>query len=107
FNVKLAVENVGYNGSSIFTQNEFTSFLGNIDETAGYLIDTGHANLNGWDIPQVIKDVKNRLLALHLHDNNGTGDDHLPIGEGTIQWKEIFSAINEDSIHCQLILEYA
>ena len=107
-NVKLAIENVGYNGSSIFTQDEFTSFLENIDETAEYLLDIGHANLNGWDIPQVIKNTKDRLIALHIHDNNGTGDDHLPIGEGTVQWQEIFKAIlKQSSIDCQLILEYA
>lgn len=106
-NVKLAIENVGYNGSSIFTQNEFISFLENMDEIAGYLIDIGHAHLNEWDIPQVLKDLKNRILALHIHDNDGTSDDHLPIGEGTIQWKEIFEAINELSTDCQLILEYA
>ncbi|MGE8205463.1 sugar phosphate isomerase/epimerase family protein [Heyndrickxia sp. NPDC080065] len=106
-NVKLAIENVGYNGSSLFTQNEFTSFLEVMDETAGYLIDIGHAHLNGWNIPQLIKDTKDQLLALHIHDNNGTGDDHLPIGEGSIQWKEIFAMINEHSVDCQLILEYA
>lgn len=106
-NVKLAIENVGYKGSSIFAQNEFTRFLDPIDETAGYLIDMGHAHLNGWDIPQVIKDAKDRLLAVHLHDNNGTGDDHLPIGDGTIQWKEVFAAIHEHAADCQLILEYA
>lgn len=106
-NVKLAIENVGYNGSSIFTQDEFISFLENIHDTAGYLLDIGHANLNRWDIPQIMKQTKDRLIALHVHDNNGTGDDHLPIGEGTVPWQEIFKTIHEQSIDCQLILEYA
>lgn len=106
-NVKLAIENVGYNGSSLFTQEEYTNFLRDIDETAGFLIDTGHANLNNWDIPRLIKETKDRLLALHIHDNDGTGDDHLAIGEGTIDWKSVFTAINEYASHCELILEYA
>ncbi|TQR18666.1 sugar phosphate isomerase/epimerase family protein [Psychrobacillus vulpis] len=105
--VKLAIENVGYNGSSIFTQNEYTNFLNNVDETAGFLIDTGHAHLNNWNIRQLIKDTKDRLLVLHIHDNDGTGDHHLPIGEGTIEWEEIFAAINEYAPNCEFILEYA
>lgn len=106
-NIKLAIENVGYHGTSIFTQDEYTHFLVNVDDTAGYLIDTGHAHLNNWDIPQLIKDTKDRLLALHLHDNNKSGDDHLPIGAGNIAWNKVFSAIHTYAPQCQLILEYA
>lgn len=106
-NVKLAVENVGYNGSSLFTQEEFTSFLDSIDETAGYLLDVGHAYLNKWDIPYIIKSTKGRLLAVHLHDNTGVGDDHLPIGKGTIKWKNIYEALSKFAPDCKLILEYA
>lgn len=105
--VKLAIENVGYNGSSLFTQEEFTNFLADIDETAGFLIDTGHAHLNNWDIPRLINETKDRLLALHLHDNDGKGDTHLVIGDGTIEWDPIFTALREDAPHAELILEYA
>ncbi|WP_400164472.1 sugar phosphate isomerase/epimerase family protein [Brevibacillus sp. TJ4] len=106
-NVKLVVENVGYNGSSLFTQDEFIRFLDSIDETAGYLIDIGHAHLNQWDIPRLIRDTKDRLYAIHIHDNSGAGDEHLAIGEGTIQWEDIFEAMREIRNDCQLILEYA
>ncbi|MBP2076874.1 sugar phosphate isomerase/epimerase family protein [Oceanobacillus polygoni] len=107
--VKLAIENVGYNGSSIFTQEEFTVFLDKNfehDESVGYLIDVGHALLNQWDIPKLIADTKHRLLALHLHDNNGTSDDHLPIYEGKMEWEAIFNTIREEEINCEFILEY-
>lgn len=105
--VQLVIENVGYNGSSLFTQEEFTRFLDTIDETAGYLLDIGHAHLNQWDIPKLIRDTKERLFALHVHDNNGTEDEHLPIGEGTIQWEEVFAAMRDVSHDCQIVLEYA
>ncbi len=105
--VKLGIENVGYNGSSIFTEKEFLHFLDDIDETAGYLIDTGHAHLNNWNIPSMIEQVSDRLLALHLHDNSGKADEHLPIGEGTIEWDSIFRSILSNNNESQLILEYA
>lgn len=105
--VKLAIENVGYSGSSLFTQEEYVEFLHPLDDTAMFLIDTGHAHLNDWDIPLLIEQTKDRLFALHLHDNHQTGDDHLPIGEGTIDWEAVFKAVQENKVECQLILEYA
>ncbi|WP_067727621.1 sugar phosphate isomerase/epimerase family protein [Oceanobacillus damuensis] len=106
-NVHLAIENVGYNGTALFTEEEFVHFLDDIDETAGYLIDVGHAQLDGWDVPRVIKTIKGRLLALHLHDNMGSSDDHLPIGTGKMDWENVFDTLHEQQIDCDLILEYA
>ncbi|MNW25518.1 endonuclease IV [compost metagenome] len=105
--VKLAVENVGYQGASIYTEQEYVHCLDGMDSTLGYLIDTGHAHLNGWDIPTMIRNVKERLCSVHMHDNSGKGDEHLPIGEGSILWQPIYDALREVEAPCQLILEYA
>ncbi|WP_027416668.1 sugar phosphate isomerase/epimerase family protein [Aneurinibacillus terranovensis] len=105
--VKLAIENVGYKGTSIFTEEEFVVFLNDVDEIAGYLIDTGHAHLNQWNIPRMIRSTKSRLFGVHLHDNSGNGDEHLPIGEGTVDWEPIFAEMREIHESCQFILEYA
>ncbi|MGN8683273.1 sugar phosphate isomerase/epimerase family protein [Gracilibacillus sp. HCP3S3_G5_1] len=105
--VRLAIENVGYRGSAIFTETEFVHFLDNFDRTAGYLIDIGHAQLDGWDIPSVVNAVKDRLIALHIHDNRGTADDHLPLGHGEMDWKKVLDIVKEHQIDCELILEYA
>ena len=104
--VKLAVENVGYHGASIFTQDEYCTFLDSFDDNCGYLIDTGHARLNNWDIPAMIRRVGRRLNSVHLHDNSGRGDEHLPIGEGTIDWEPVYEALKEVQADCLLILEY-
>lgn len=104
--VKLGIENVGYAGSSLFNQTEYSTFLDDIDETAGYLVDTGHAHLNQWDIPRLLKDIQERLLAVHIHDNYGGGDDHLPLGEGSIKWEGIFEQLRSKQT-CHFILEYA
>lgn len=105
-NVTLAIENVGYNGSSLFTQAEYVQFVEQFDEIATYLIDTGHAHLNGWNIPELIADTKHRLSSIHLHDNFADGDHHMPIGSGSINWDPIFAAL-QDAPNCILILEYA
>jgi len=105
--VKLAVENVGYKGASIYTEDEYVTCLENIDATAGYLIDTGHAHLNNWDVSRMIRRTGARLNSVHLHDNSSQGDEHLPIETGTLQWAPIYEALKEVDASCQLILEYA
>ncbi len=51
----------------------------------GLLLDVGHANLLGGGVPAVHATMRatGRLLAMHLHDNGGDRDDHLPLGSGT------------------------
>ena len=105
--VKLAFENVGYHGHSIYTMEEFASALDGVDDTVGYLIDTGHANINGWNIPRLIRHLSGRLDGIHLHDNDGTGDAHLPLYKGNIDWEPVFAAIRDTCPDCELILEYA
>lgn len=104
--VLLAVENVGYNGSSLYTQQEFVHLLDEIGKEAMYLIDTGHAILNKWDVPAVIKQLSGRLCGLHLHDNNGVSDTHQPVQEGVIDWSAVLDETAKLSSGCSLVLEY-
>jgi sugar phosphate isomerase/epimerase len=105
--LRLAFENVGYHGSSIYTEEEFCHALDSLDETIGYLIDTGHAHINHWDVPVLIDRLKDRLLAIHLHDNAADADRHLPIYEGSLDWPGIFRVIRNIPGDCDLTLEYA
>lgn len=105
--IRLAFENVGYNGSCLYTYDEFAAALDGLDDTVGYLIDTGHANINGWDIAKLIDKLSDRLYALHIHDNNGISDQHLPIYDGNIKWQPIFDNIKKMRDDFELILEYA
>jgi len=104
--IRLAIENVGYHGSSLFMQEEYVAFVADLDASAAYLIDTGHAHLNGWDIPRLIRAAKSRLCSIHLHDNLGDRDSHLPIGRGSIDWDPVLAELR-DAPGCLPILEYA
>lgn len=105
-NVKLAVENVGVNGTSLFTEEEFVGFLDEMDDNVGYVIDTGHAHVNGWDIKELISKTEEKLISMHLHDNYGEKDEHNPIGQGTIAWTSILEAIKNSKFNFDLVLEY-
>lgn len=50
--------------------------------------DSGHANL-GYDRMERLDGVKERLCVLHLHDNDGTGDNHRLPFQDTIRWDRL------------------
>ncbi|MBY0596429.1 sugar phosphate isomerase/epimerase family protein [Bacillus bingmayongensis] len=106
--IKLVIENVGYNGTSLFTEQEYISFVDQFDPNIiGYVLDTGHAYLNNWNIPNVIEQTSSRLWTMHLNDNHGVEDEHLPIGNGSINWEPIFSALHKQpQLPSYFLLEY-
>lgn len=70
------------------------------------LLDIGHAYLSGWDILKIIKTLQNKIMALHLHDNNGEVDSHSIVGEGSIDWEPIIDAVKLYLPDVILVLEY-
>ncbi len=106
YGVDLLIENVGNSTASIFNFEEYVSFLNDLPETMKYILDVGHANITKWDIPKLIKQLGPRLKAFHFNDNDGEKDIHLAIGEGTVNWKEVFEAIRKEKRSYDLILEY-
>mgnify|MGYP006340743297 FL=1 len=75
--------------------------------TADALLDTGHAHVNGWDLAKVVQDLGPRLKACHVHDNSGKGDEHLPVGQGTIAWDGYFAAVKAYAPQATQVLEYS
>lgn len=106
YGMLLLIENVGTNGSSLYTPEEFSTFLNGMPPEIGYLVDIGHAYVNHWDIDKLLLEVKDRLYAVHLHDNHGTADEHLPIGDGTTDWNSVFETLKKTGRDLHLVLEY-
>lgn len=50
-------------------------------------LDIGHANYSQAAMGAWFDQLRDWIAYLHLSDNMGQFDDHLPIGEGTIDWK--------------------
>lgn len=106
--VQLVIENVGLRNKNtlLFDWNDYFDLI-QAFPTVGALLDTGHAHINGWQIPRVIYDLGPRLKACHLHDNQGQTDAHLPIGLGSISWQSLFTALQTSCPGASLIFEYA
>ncbi|NIQ97669.1 MAG: sugar phosphate isomerase/epimerase, partial [Desulfuromonadales bacterium] len=57
----------------------------------GHCFDIGHWRLFAEaSLPEWFRALGHRIVHLHLHDNTGKGDDHRPIGEGDIDFAELF-----------------
>lgn len=59
-------------------------------------LDTGHARCDGLssvEIADFVAEHGHRISHMHLNDTQGESDDHLPFGEGTIDFAAIFEAL--------------
>jgi len=66
--------------------------------------DVGHANTFG-KIEDFFDTLKTYMVNIHLHDNNGINDQHLPLGEGKIQITRILEKIKKGNLQPSLTLE--
>ncbi len=58
-------------------------------------LDLGHCNLNGFTPSAWLRRFASKTIHLHVHDNNGREDAHLPPGAGTMDWKAAIRALKE------------
>ncbi len=81
-NVDLAFENLR-------APEYLYEFLRRVDSPrVGVCFDAGHNHVFCPD-RRICVDFKDRIKAVHLHDNDGTRDAHNLPGDGTIDWSEI------------------
>ncbi|GEM_PF-305352 len=102
--VKVAVENrlEGTYGSRPLDLLEIVSAD---PDALGVCLDTGHANVNRYVCGEFVKEVNDRLIATHIHDNDGRSDQHLLPFMGNIDWPLFARELNAISYHGPLILE--
>ena len=104
--VVLAVENKqrGSNRDLILTPQEHREVLERFPGLWACL-DFGHLNTLGLDPVEFVRALGERLIHVHLHDNHGQADEHLPLGEGNLDWKRCISALAEAGFSGTTVLE--
>lgn len=87
-NVKVAFENTKIKGYLDYV-------IENIDnENVGICFDSGHYHVHFDDDLDFTK-FKNKIFAVHLHDNDKSDDLHLMPFDGTLNWKEVVRNLKE------------
>ena len=74
-------------------------------EWVGMTLDIGHAHING-HMEEFLSRPFDRVWNMHLHDNKGSEDEHLPLGEGSIRWKEVLGRVASEGYEGPLTLEF-
>jgi sugar phosphate isomerase/epimerase len=72
----------------------------------GVCLDTGHAHLGG-ELENAAGRLAGRLRMVHASDNRGEQDDHLPPGEGEIDWMRFFRQLHAGGFQGSVIMEIA
>jgi sugar phosphate isomerase/epimerase len=96
--VMLALENLNrIEQGELFYLGDNTADLNLIFERAhspklGLCLDLGHAHI--CEGHQAYLDrFGSRIISIHYHDNNGTEDTHLNIGQGTVDWPAVAKSL--------------
>ena len=74
-------------------------------EFLGLCYDSGHGNLADRRGLDELATVTGRLIAVHLHDNNGTADQHHLPFTGTVDWPRLTRLIAQSSYRQCVSLE--
>ncbi len=78
--------------------------LSRLGPDIGVCLDTGHTALGGfWH--RFVEISGTRLMHVHAHDNHGYGDDHLPPGDGLINWGEVRRSLDAAGYGGWIMLE--
>lgn len=95
YDVKIAIENVPEPFPFLMKSvNDFEKFYQETGEDIGLVFDVGHANLNK-QIGRFLTVFADKIVHMHLHDNDGSHDQHLGIGHGNIDWKHFTDKLNQ------------
>ncbi len=96
FPVTVCIENMPYPRFPISTVKQVLELVKHIQKSnVKVCLDTGHANVLGTAPGDAVRLLGSYLATLHVHDNNGKSDEHLHVGEGTIDWSDFSTALHE------------
>lgn len=98
FNVRPCLENMpNFPGAFCCKIEELQRIL-DMHPELGLTLDIAHAHTCG-DETEYVKELKDRMLHVHLHDNSGDSDSHSAVGEGNIDFTRVMRHLKDFSGH--------
>jgi sugar phosphate isomerase/epimerase len=84
--------------------DDFQLFNEGMSPSMNYVLDVAHAYLQG-EIFQFIETFGSKIKHVHVSDNRGKADQHLPLGEGNINWSKVLDALEDINYDGWLVIE--
>jgi len=105
-NVVLALENLPPGHLGHTPKEMFTLLEGTSRDSIGICFDSGHANMSG-RFAEFADALLPYAVTTHIHDNDGTADQHKFPGEGIIDWPGFSAAYRRSGSTASIMLECA
>jgi len=65
----------------------------------GAVLDTAHQHAQKEILPLSVEKLGSRIMYLHVADNDGKINEHKALGEGTVDWEGVFTALKKHHFH--------
>ena len=105
--VRLVLENLGKLGIGVLREAVEMIGADPAETGLGICVDVGHAHRSCTDDgirpEQFLKEFRDLVYEVHVDDNFGDKDLHLPPGHGSVDWPPVLDAIHslrEDAVIC-------
>jgi sugar phosphate isomerase/epimerase len=105
YGVDMLIENVpGPTPYLLVSAEDFQLFYEEMEQPMGMVLDVAHANLNG-EVAEFTRRFGDRIRHVHVSDNDGDTDQHLPIGDGGIDWGRVMNMLREIGFSGWIVVE--
>jgi sugar phosphate isomerase/epimerase len=104
--VSISIENMPEPSTMILKRIEdFEEFYRGVGEEDVHIaFDVGHANTVG-QVQGFLDRCGDKIAHIHVHDNCGALDEHLPVGKGTTDWVALISFLKRGHFNGLVMVE--
>ena len=103
--VNIAIENLPAKYWFIMNSPEdFHKFYKETSLPIGIVLDIGHAHLEN-QIQPFFNQLADKIVHIHVSDNNGVNDDHLGVGYGTIDYDWFADTLKQIGYNQRIVVE--
>jgi sugar phosphate isomerase/epimerase len=102
--VENGLKNLSYMMSDLSECINFFKYDVNEFKNIGFCLDIGHANING-KIEKYILELFDKIINIHIHDNDGSFDSHKMVGKGKVDWYKIIEILKKKEYKNYMTME--
>lgn len=74
-------------------------------ENFAVCFDIAHINVHAGRCEDWVRQLAPYIRHLHINDNDGVADLHLPVGDGNVDWKDFFEVLGRYDINAGMLIE--